>query len=153
LNQGKIIAQADEGHGGNIEIKAEQFIKSPNSLVSASSRLGVDGNINIEALDETVSDSLVNISEDKLDASTMMKRPCIEEDLMEENRSHFYVNPINGIQPAPYDRQGSGVLPASTRRQTTTAQRSTTAKTVMATAMTECRKTISEPIQTKDHLF
>ena len=142
LNQGQIKAQADEGHGGNIGIKANQFIASPHSLVSASSRLGLDGNVNVEAPEDTVSDNLVNMTGDQLDASAMMKRPCSEEDFDETKRSHFYVNPINGVQPAPYDRQGSGVLPAPTHQQAKTAQRPATAKTVMASAMTECKKTV-----------
>ena len=49
LNQGKIKAQADAGHGGNIRIVADQFIASPDSLVSASSRFGLDGDVLIES--------------------------------------------------------------------------------------------------------
>ncbi|MDM8558601.1 filamentous hemagglutinin N-terminal domain-containing protein [Candidatus Parabeggiatoa sp. HSG14] len=49
MDKGKIIAQADEGRGGNIRIAAEQFIKSPDSLISASSKLGIDGEINIDS--------------------------------------------------------------------------------------------------------
>jgi hypothetical protein len=43
MNNGKIIAQADEGQGGDIYIKSGHFVISQNSLVSASSRLGIDG--------------------------------------------------------------------------------------------------------------
>lgn len=131
LNQAQIKAQADEGRGGNIRIIAEQFIKSPHSLISASSKLGVDGNVNIEALDETVSDSLIVLSGDKIDAAAMMRKPCSEY-VAEEDRSHFYVHRIHGVRPAPHDRQGSDILPALNP---------TTAKTVTASALTECRKT------------
>jgi len=49
LNQGQIKAQADEGQGGNIRIIANQFITSPDSLISASSRLGLDGDVQIDS--------------------------------------------------------------------------------------------------------
>ncbi|EDN71826.1 filamentous haemagglutinin-like protein [Beggiatoa sp. SS] len=51
MNGSRIIAQADAGHGGDIYIKSDQFIKSPCSLVSASSRLGIDGFVHIESPD------------------------------------------------------------------------------------------------------
>jgi hypothetical protein len=41
----------------------------------------------------------------------MLKKPCSAR-VAEKERSHFYVHKINGVQPAPYDRQGSDVLPA-----------------------------------------
>ncbi|HAI70428.1 MAG TPA: hypothetical protein DCM38_13455 [Gammaproteobacteria bacterium] len=37
------------GDGGNIRIVAKQFIKSPESLISYSSKLGLDGEININS--------------------------------------------------------------------------------------------------------
>ena len=45
LNHSSIIAQAIEGHGGNITITADQFIPSSDSIVSASSELGISGTI------------------------------------------------------------------------------------------------------------
>ena len=111
LDESQIKAQAHKGKGGNIRIIANQFIKSPESIVSASSELGIDGNVEVHAPDETVSNSLVAISGDRIDASGMLKKPCSAR-VAEKERSHFYVHKINGVQPAPYDRQGSDVLPA-----------------------------------------
>jgi len=145
MNHGKIIAQADEGHGGDIRIVAEQLIKSSDSLISASSRLGVDGNVDIDSPEESVSDSLVILSGDRIDAAAMMKKPCSEY-VAEEDRSHFYVNPINGVRPAPHDRQGSNVLPASPSRQTE--------KMTMASSVTECQKnTVKSEQNTSTSLF
>ncbi|WP_353572902.1 filamentous hemagglutinin N-terminal domain-containing protein [Candidatus Albibeggiatoa sp. nov. BB20] len=64
MNNSQIIAQADAGQGGNIRIVAAQFLKSTASLVSASSRLGIDGNIEITPPDETVSGGLLNLNND-----------------------------------------------------------------------------------------
>lgn len=59
LNQGQIVAQADAGHGGNIHLTADNVLQSVDSLISASSRLGIDGNIDIAAPDESFSDALL----------------------------------------------------------------------------------------------
>ncbi|MBV8890593.1 MAG: filamentous hemagglutinin N-terminal domain-containing protein, partial [Acidobacteria bacterium] len=47
LNHSSIIAQAVEGHGGNITINAGTYIASADSLVSASSQLGISGMVTI----------------------------------------------------------------------------------------------------------
>ncbi len=49
MNQGNIVAQADAGSGGNIHLVAQQFLKTPDSLVSASSRVGLDGQVVIDS--------------------------------------------------------------------------------------------------------
>ncbi|MDM8562743.1 hypothetical protein QUF54_05255, partial [Candidatus Marithioploca araucensis] len=66
LNKGKIIAQADEWHGGNIYIKSEHFVTSPDSLVSASSRLGKDGEVKIDSPDMDMEGFLVEIGTEEL---------------------------------------------------------------------------------------
>jgi hypothetical protein len=43
-----VIANAYQGNGGNIHIVADYFFSDTNSIVNASSQLGVDGTINIE---------------------------------------------------------------------------------------------------------
>jgi len=145
LNQGKITAQAYEGQGGNIRIVADQFIKSPDSLISASSQLGLDGNVNVEAPADTISDSLIVLSSDKIDAAALMKKPCSEY-VAEEERSHFYVHRIHGVRPAPHDRQGSDVLPAPIVPQTTTTRKTSSTQTAIASSFTECQKTTQNTI-------
>ena len=49
LNDSQIIANAYEGKGGNIRIIADVFLASPDSIVDASSALGIDGTVNIQA--------------------------------------------------------------------------------------------------------
>jgi hypothetical protein len=44
-----IIANAFGGRGGNIQITADAFLADPMSLVSASSALGIQGTVNIQA--------------------------------------------------------------------------------------------------------
>src|SRR5829696_2139677 len=45
LQRSSIIAQAVRGHGGDITIIADQFLRSADSLVSASSELGISGTV------------------------------------------------------------------------------------------------------------
>ncbi|MDM8566358.1 filamentous hemagglutinin N-terminal domain-containing protein [Candidatus Halobeggiatoa sp. HSG11] len=101
LNQGQIKAQADAGHGGNIRIVADQFITSPNSLISASSNLGLDGEVAIESIDVDLTGALKAFGINFLNAAAHMRRPCTIEDIMEP--STFYVFHLTGSQPSPAD--------------------------------------------------
>jgi hypothetical protein len=108
MNHGNIIAQADAGHGGNIHIVAQQFLKTPDSLVSASSRLGIDGQVRIDSPDQTIGDSLLASPKEFIDVSGLLPRRC-ESMSFEEflNRSTFYVYPIAGSTLSPYDLKPS----------------------------------------------
>ena len=87
LNQGKIKAQADEGQGGNIRIVANQFIKSPESLISASSKLGVDGKVEVESPEMNLDEFLVVLPKGFSEAQ--LKQCSIQE---VENSSTFKVD-------------------------------------------------------------
>jgi filamentous hemagglutinin family protein len=76
LKDSEIIADAHGGDGGDIHIVADGFLQSSFSTVSASSDLGIDGNIYIESPDSDISSSLVVLSDDYLDATRWMKTPC-----------------------------------------------------------------------------
>ena len=108
MDKGKIIAQADEGHGGNIYIKSGQFITSPDTLVSASSRLGLDGEIKIDSPVMDMDGFLVVLPGGLLDASHLMKTPCNQRNV--ENRSRFVVKPSEGIRNSPGDLLPGGPL-------------------------------------------
>ncbi len=76
LNNGRIIAQAHEGKGGNIHIVANPMVQSYDSMVDASSKLGIDGTVRIEAPDEDITGSLILLPSDFPDASQWIKTPC-----------------------------------------------------------------------------
>jgi hypothetical protein len=61
LDQSKIIAQAQEGNGGNIAIDVGAFIESADSTVSASSRTGISGLVTINGI-TPVNGALVALS-------------------------------------------------------------------------------------------
>jgi len=76
LNHSTIKAQAEQGQGGNIRITASNLLKSSESLINASSRLGIHGNVLIKAPNETLSNSLLSLNNNFLDASSMFPRSC-----------------------------------------------------------------------------
>jgi len=76
MNHSKMIANAYEGNGGNIHIVTDHFIQSVDSVVQASSEYGLDGDIYIEAPDSKVSNELVTLPTNYLDASQWLRIPC-----------------------------------------------------------------------------
>lgn len=61
LNKSRIVANAVEGNGGNITITAGRFLKSSDSVVEASSELGIDGQISISSPDADVTAGLAQL--------------------------------------------------------------------------------------------
>jgi filamentous hemagglutinin family protein len=76
LNHSDITAQADVGNGGNIRIETENFVQSADSVVDASSRLGISGKVEITAPDADLSADIVTLPESFLDASSLLRQSC-----------------------------------------------------------------------------
>jgi hypothetical protein len=76
LNQSSIIAQAIEGHGGNITISANQFLQSADSIVSASSALGISGTIEIVGPRVDLNGALVVLSSGLRSAAQVLRNSC-----------------------------------------------------------------------------
>ncbi|OQY56601.1 MAG: hypothetical protein DRR08_25225 [Candidatus Parabeggiatoa sp. nov. 2] len=107
LDKGQIKAQADAGHGGNIRIVAEQFIKSPCSLVSASSRLGLDGDVQIDSPSVDM-DSFLVVLPAAFVKSNQLQPPCRSR--IAEKQSRFVIVPSEGTSNAVGDLLPSGPL-------------------------------------------
>ncbi len=88
LNQSEIFAKANVGNGGNINIIADNFIPSSDSLLDASSKLGIDGEVHITAGEENFSNSLVILTKTLVDASSLLAKSCVEA---ARDESHFVV--------------------------------------------------------------
>ncbi len=100
LKNGQIIAKAFEGRGGNIRIAADQFITTPDSVVSASSELGIDGDIFIESPVTDISSFLAVLPDQFLDAGQWIVKSCAEQAV--EAASRFIVKEREGT-PMPVD--------------------------------------------------
>ena len=80
LNKGIVIANAFKGTGGNIDIKAAQFIQSSDSRVNAFSKdkEGIDGTVNINSSDTYAKPTITDLPENFLDASKLLNNRCEE---------------------------------------------------------------------------
>jgi filamentous hemagglutinin family protein len=95
LDKGQIKAQADAGQGGNIHIAAKQFINSPDSLISGSSRLGLDGEVRIDSPAIDLDAMLVVLPGGYVEAQ--LRKCNIEEEL--ENPNRFIVKKRHRLPP------------------------------------------------------
>ena len=76
LNGARIQANAVGGNGGNIGIVSGTLLVSPNSVIEATSTLGVSGTINISSPETDVSGSLAELPETFSDATALLAERC-----------------------------------------------------------------------------
>lgn len=76
LNNSRIVANAFGGNGGNINIVAGNFIASPDSVVDASSQLGISGSITITAPKADVAGGVGVLTASFFDASALLRSNC-----------------------------------------------------------------------------
>ncbi|MGA1795229.1 MAG: filamentous hemagglutinin N-terminal domain-containing protein [bacterium] len=100
LEKGRIIANAEGGRGGNIRIVSGLFIASPESMVSASSRLGIDGVVEIDAPCIDLGIHMVSLPGSFRDLGAFLPRMCIRRD--EKEKSSFLIRP-GSVPPSPTD--------------------------------------------------
>jgi filamentous hemagglutinin family protein len=101
LDRASIVAQAVKGNGGIINLFADNFISDINSLISATSELGNDGEVVITSPDNNVAGVIgtldVNFSSEQL----LLKAPCAARVLT--NRSSLIVEDGEEIIGSPED--------------------------------------------------
>jgi filamentous hemagglutinin family protein len=105
LNHSDIIANAFGGNGGNILIVADQFFRSPDSTVSASSQLGINGTVVIRSPITDLSGALATLSNDYLDTSALLANACAAR--LAGKASSLVLAGLGGLPAAP-DRPLSG---------------------------------------------
>ena len=76
LQNSRIIANAYEGRGGNIGIDAGTFLADPNSLVDASSALGINGTVDIRAVVQSIAGVVQPLPKDFVSAGDLLRTPC-----------------------------------------------------------------------------
>jgi filamentous hemagglutinin family protein len=76
LDESRISADAFGGPGGNIVLVADHFIATPDSSVTASSSLGIDGNVMIDAPDTDIDAGLTALPIKTDDAAEVILSPC-----------------------------------------------------------------------------
>jgi hypothetical protein len=100
LKKGQITAQAEWGNGGNLLITvAKFFIKSADSLVSASSRYGQQGTAVINAPNTDVAGALTAPVFDILNLNSFIPKRCMAPN--ELNASTFRLLGSTGLPASP----------------------------------------------------
>ena len=77
LKNSKIIANAFEGQGGNIEIASDVFLADPGSVIDASSSLGIDGQVDIRSPISQVNGLISPLSKDFRSVVALLRKPCM----------------------------------------------------------------------------
>jgi len=94
-----IIARAREGRGGNINIVSDFLFASPDSLIDASSELGVSGVVDVESPETDVVSGALALPESFLDAASLLSERCGARAI--KGASSFIVSGRGGVPPGP----------------------------------------------------
>ena len=93
-----ISANAIRGRGGNVRIISDFFLAPPGSAVTATSQLGIDGTVQIDALNDGLTGSLVELPSELLNAESLLRELC---SVKIENFSSFIREGRGGLPPLP----------------------------------------------------
>ena len=102
LNSSQVLADAFDGDGGRIFIRAGAFVQSADSLVRASSLgpgSGIDGEVIIESPDTDLAAGTSQLPQQYLDTSGLMKTACAAR---EGGLSSLVVTQIAGLPATPH---------------------------------------------------
>jgi filamentous hemagglutinin family protein len=106
LQRSQVRADAFGGPGGNVRLEADVFLADPDSQVSASSTLGINGEVDIRAPVTNLSGVVAPLSPDFARATALLQDRCAAR-LREGTVSSFVVRGRPSL-PATYD----GPLPS-----------------------------------------
>ncbi|MEO5339127.1 MAG: filamentous hemagglutinin N-terminal domain-containing protein [Magnetococcus sp. MYC-9] len=76
LNHSRIQANAYQGAGGKVTIQAQTLLRDPDSRITASSTLGIQGTVSIDTPDVNVVESLALLPARFFDASALLGERC-----------------------------------------------------------------------------
>jgi filamentous hemagglutinin family protein len=76
LDSSAILANAFGGPGGNITIVADNFIASADSVIEASSALGIDGTVTVDAPEADLSGNVTVLPDELLSAAEQLAAQC-----------------------------------------------------------------------------
>jgi filamentous hemagglutinin family protein len=101
LQNSQIVANANEGQGGNIRIQAQRvFLADPASQVSASSRLGINGVVNIQAPVTNISGAVAPLPQEFAPAAELLRDRCAGR-LREGRMSRLVLGGRDGVPSEP----------------------------------------------------
>ena len=79
LDRSAIVANSVGGNGGKVAIAATGLLLSPNSRITASSQLGVDGVVTVNTPDIDTAAGLLELTQEAIDIASLIDRnPCYQ---------------------------------------------------------------------------
>jgi large exoprotein involved in heme utilization and adhesion len=99
LDDSRIVAQAREGRGGNIEIQADNILASVDSLIDASSSLGVDGTVSTSRPETDLTSGLTVLPTVFIGATDLLRETCAAR--RSADLSSFTAMGQGGLPPDP----------------------------------------------------
>ena len=107
LERSQLTAQAVQGRGGNMTITTGLFVASgdPETIVSASSELGISGEVQIDAPDASIVGTLAALPAVFLDAVELIREGCAAR--RPGNPASMFIRGRGGLPAEP-----AGLLPA-----------------------------------------
>jgi large exoprotein involved in heme utilization and adhesion len=76
LDNSSLVARAREGNGGNIRILSGQFVPSADSVIDASSELGVSGTVEISGPENDLAGALALLPGAFIDSAPLLASSC-----------------------------------------------------------------------------
>ena len=101
LRQSLIVAQANAGTGGNINLVATNFLTDTETLISASSQRGIDGTVEIESPNQAVNPVSADLNTGFQALPEFISNNCTSSDL--RDRSYLMVDNMNPVRRDPAD--------------------------------------------------
>jgi len=141
LDSSKTIANAQGGNGGNITIQAGQLIRTPDSIIQASSAESVSGTITITAPNTDVTSSLIVLPETFLDAGSQLRVACAARG--GRPASSFTAGGRGGLPPDPDAPLGASPFEPPLKQQAATG--SPTASTTRPAQATKTVRVAGTP--------
>jgi hypothetical protein len=106
LERSTIRANAVEGQGGNVRLTGQALFADQASTVSASSTLGINGTIDVQAPVANLSEAVPPLPQTVVQAETLLRQRCAAQG--QSGRSSFVVRGRSGVPATP-----AGGLPSS----------------------------------------
>jgi large exoprotein involved in heme utilization and adhesion len=101
VRQSQIVAQANAGAGGNINLVATNFLADTQSLISASSQRGIDGTVEIESPNQAVNPTSADLNTGFQVLPEFISNNCTSSGL--QDRSYLVVDNMNPVRRDPAD--------------------------------------------------
>ena len=113
LNSSQILATAFAGTGGNISIVSNVFLSSADSVVDATSQLGISGTVNIQSPVQNISGELTPMPQEFSSAAALLAQQCAAR-VADGKFSTFVVTGREGLPVEPGGFLGSPRLTPET---------------------------------------